>query len=342
LFIAAKKMEIRSQKKTNLACTQIPGFTSVLQEFNRHMLLNGLAESTCINYSRNLAAFALRFNKLPALIGEQELLDHLAELLNGAKSPSESEFKHMIYSLRNYFKMIGGEMNVKLPKVRKDKKLPVVLSKEECRQLFELTKNIKHKIILMMVYSCGLRSQELCNLKWSNIDIDRMMIMIKRSKGRKDRYVPLSEYLLNYLTTFAGIGNKSPYVFTGGPDFEKMSITGIRFVMKSAVNRTGINKAGVCLHTLRHSFATHLLEDGLDVFSIKELLGHSRIETTLTYLHVAHLLRRKRISPLDTLYQVSDREELEMDKERFTRIIINRKQTARVMNSQLDMFVGCG
>jgi integrase/recombinase XerD len=336
-------MEIRPQKKTVLACTQIPGFAKVLQDFNKHMLVNGFTESTCLNYSRNLASVALRFNKVPALITEREFLDHLAELMNGARSLSQSEFKHMIYSLRSYFKMIGGEMNIKLPKIKRDKKLPAVLSKQECKQLFELTKNMKHKIILMLMYSGGLRVSELCNLKWTDIDVNRMTVMVRRSKGNKDRYVPLSEFILNYITTYAGLGNKSEYLFNVGADLKKMGRSGVRFLMQSAVKRAGINKVGVCLHTLRHSFATHLLEDGLDIVSIKELLGHARIESTLTYLHVAHQLQRKRISPLDTLYDTADAAAaLEKEKERFTRIIINRKQNERTLSEQLRMFEGGG
>jgi integrase/recombinase XerD len=336
-----KKMKTKLLKRTEEASIKIPGFLAVLEEFRKSMLVNGLSDNSFTNYARNLALVSLRFNKLPAFVSEAEINQYLSELMQRAKSPSQSEFKHAVYSLRYYFKMIGGKMKVKLPQVKNNKKLPVVLSKEECKLLFELTKNVKHKIILMFIYSAGLRVKELRSLKWSDVDADRMMILIRQSKGKKDRYVPLSEYILNYLTVFVGLGNMGDFIFTGARSKKGLSMSSVSLIMRNAVKRAGIRKTGVCLHTLRHSFATHLLEDGLDIISIKELLGHTSLESTLTYLHVAYQPLRKKSSPLDSLFELSTPVKLEEERERFNRMLVHRKQKQRSAALQMNLFEAC-
>lgn len=337
MFIKGK-MKTLIINRTAQAGVKIPGFLMLLEEFRKNMLVDGLSESTFVNYGRNLAQVSLRFNKLPNLLTSEDIQQYMVELLGSARSVSQSEFKHAVYSLRYYFKTLGKDIAVKVPRVKREKRLPVVLSKEECRAIFELTANMKHRIILMFIYSGGFRVNELVNLKWSDVDADRMKVLIRRSKGRKDRYVPLSEYLLNYLTVFLGLGNSGEYIFTSARSGKKMCRSGIRFLMSSAVKRAGINKVGVCLHTLRHSFATHLLEDGLDIISIKELLGHSRLESTLTYLHVAYQPQRKKSSPLDSLFEPNALVNLDEEKERFNRMLMNRKQKERSAAWQMDMF----
>ena len=328
--------------RVNEASEKIPGFSLILEELKKSMLVNGLSHNTLVNYSRKLADLSLHFNKLPEYISEEELRDYLSVLILRAKSVSQSEFKHMIYGIRYYFKMTGLTMNVKLPPIKNDKRLPVVLSKQECKVLFSVTKNFKHRIILKFIYSGGLRVGELINIKWSHLDADRMTVLIKRSKGNKDRYVPLSENLLGDLVAYMAIGNKSQYVFSGGCIDKKMSASGIRFLMRKAVKRTGISKEGVCLHTLRHSFATHLLEDGLDIISIKELLGHSRLETTLVYLHVVDQPKHKKISPLDTLLGTREESVNIKLKEKFHELSIKRNLYLRSSDGQLNLFQGEG
>jgi site-specific recombinase XerD len=324
--------------RVNEASNTIPGFKSIYEDLKKSFLLNGLSQNTLANYCRKIADISLHFNKLPEFISAQDTQDYLSNLIQSAKGTSQSEFKHTVYGMRYYFKMIGKELQVKLPQIKKEKRLPVVLSKQECKLLFELTKNHKHRMILMFIYSAGLRVSELINIKWSELDVDRMTILIKRSKGNKDRYVPFSEQLLDNLTPYTNGDCRSEYIFSGGGANQKMSKSGIRFLMSQAVKRIKINKEGICLHTLRHSFATHLLEDGLDIFSIKELLGHSRIETTLVYLHVVDQVNIKKTSPLDTLLGKNENYDPEKFKQKLKQISIKRRLIESDFCDQLNLF----
>jgi site-specific recombinase XerD len=327
-----------TKTKLQIACNQIPGYFEVTQMLQQYILINGLSQATFSSYSRKLVDLALYFNKLPEHITEDELREYLAILVQQAKSNSKTEFKHTVYSMRFYFRMLGKPMTVSLPKIKEDKNLPVVLSKQECLSLIELTKNFKHRLILMFIYGAGLRVRELTNLKWSDINVNRMMIHIKQSKGRRDRYVPLAKTIVgdfvNYMLGF----NRSEYVFFGPDCNGKMSHSGIQFLLKQAVRRAGINKTGVCLHTLRHSYATHLLEDGLDIISIKELLGHERIETTLVYLHVANCTRNQKMSPLDTLFGEVAEDDLNKFKEKYNELSVLKNSRMIKNENQLRLF----
>lgn len=331
-------MQQTTLKKSAIAKLKIPDFKTRINELKENMKVNGLSDNTFENYGRKLAEISLYFNKLPDEITENELRIYLSQLIDGAKSASLSEFKHTVYGMRYYFKMIGKESQVKLPKIKHESRLPTVLSKEECKLLFSLTNNHKHRIILLFIYAAGLRVSELVNLKWSCIDTDRMSVLIKRSKGNKDRYVPLADNLLADLVKYISGNRKSDYIFTAPLTNKKMSASGIRFLMRQAVKRAGIVKEGVCLHTLRHSFATHLLEDGLDLVSIKELLGHSRIDTTLVYLHVCNRTTLKKTSPLDSLYSRPDNDELSNNKEKFKSLVMDRQKEREKPLLQLNLF----
>lgn len=331
-------MRTKIETKLQIACSQIPGYLERVQMLEQYILINGLSNATFFSYNRKLVDLALYFNKLPEYITEEELREYLTFLIQQAKSNSKTEFKHTVYSMRFYFKMLGKPMTVTLPKIKEDKNLPVVLSKQECLSLIELTKNLKHRLILMFIYSAGLRVRELTNLKWSDINVNRMMIHIKQSKGRRDRYVPLAKNIVpNFVQYMMGF-NRSEYVFFGPDCNEKMSHSGIQFLLKQAIKRAGINKAGICLHTLRHSYATHLLEDGLDIVSIKELLGHERIETTLVYLHVANYTRHQKMSPLDTLFGDVPNDDLNKYKEKYTELSILKNSRVIKNENQLNLF----
>jgi len=338
IFLCNKNMQKRISTKFAEASQKIEGFSKIMEEVKKNMLIDGLSASTQENYCRKLAAIALHFQKLPENITEDELRNYLSGLLKNAEVPSRSGFKHAVYSIRYYFKRSGRKTDLKLPQIKHEKRLPMVLSKQECKTLFALTKNFKHRMILMFLYAFGLRVSELIRLKWIHLDVHRMTLFIKRSKGNKDRYLPFSEYLLGDMITYMKMANSSPYVFNGKPGQAYMSASGIRFLMQSAVKRAGIKKDGVCLHTLRHSFATHLLEDGLDIISIKELLGHSRIETTLVYLHVVDLVNQKKVSPLDTLLGKRDSEEMIRLKEKYQEVLRKKNFEEAQVNGQLTLF----
>jgi site-specific recombinase XerD len=214
-----------------------------------------------------------------------------------------------VYSLRLLFKLEGNEdMQVELPSIKHEKKLPVVLSKEEIRRMLKQPTLLKHRILLGLLYGCGLRCMEVRSLKISDIDFDRLKVLVRNGKGKKDRYVPLSKHLARGLKTYIESENPKTYLFNGKPDGQaggdfdsRYSQRGVQWVVKRTAKEAGVIKS-VSVHTLRHTYATHLLEDGMDIITLKEMLGHQNIETTLVYLHVSQSGRNKPFSPLDTLY----------------------------------------
>jgi integrase/recombinase XerD len=240
---------------------------------------------------------------LPEHISDDEIREYLTSLALSSKTPSRSNFKHMVYGLRFYFRNIGDNKRaIDLPSLKNEMKLPVILNRSELRELFKAPKLLKHRIVLTLVYSAGLRGQEAINLKISDIDFERKTIHIRQSKYKKDRIVPLSEAMAIGLKKYLAVENPHIYLFNGKEADKRYSKKGLSWVMREALKKTSIKKQ-VNLHSLRHSYATHLLEDGLNIITVKELLGHSNVATTMVYLHVAQVPYVKAHSPLDTLYK---------------------------------------
>ena len=233
-------------------------------------------------------------------------MDYLHILKSRHNTPSDSFFKHTVYGLRYAYRIFGmKEMRVVLPSIEQPKKLPVVLSHNEVRQLLKAPKLLKHRLVLAMLYGCGLRNFELCNLHLKDLDFDRKMLHIRQGKGRKDRYVPLSQMQIRGLKKYIAAEPPTTWCFNGYDregNPSQLSTMGVQWIVREARKHSGIQK-GITPHILRHSYATHLLEMGLDIISVKDLLGHAHIQTTLTYLHVAQLGRQKPFSPLDRLYK---------------------------------------
>lgn len=189
----------------------------------------------------------------------------------------------------------------------------------------------------MTAYSAGLRIKELINLQWRDFDIDRMSIHLRQCKGKKDRYVPLAENLLPLIVQHIPLVRKSQYIFNGS-NGEKISRSACYRILTVAVKKAGLVKSGICFHTLRHSFATHLLEDGVDIITIKELLGHSRIETTLIYLHIANVTRKNKMSPLDTLYKRLNADSVMQIKTQFRERMLQKIIEDRREGKQFTLF----
>ncbi len=247
----------------------------------------------------------LHFKCNPLDLDEEQVLDYLHVLKSQHKTPSDSFFKHTVYGLRYAYRLYGlKDMRVMLPTIEGSKKLPVVLSRSEVKQLLKTPKLLKHRLVLAMLYGCGLRCFELRNLQLKDLDFDRKMLHIRQGKGRKDRYVPLSELHIRGLKKYIAAENPVIWCFTGNDSKGNpvaISTRGVQWIVRETRKHSGIPKE-ITTHSLRHSYATHLLEMGLDIMSVKDLLGHADIQTTLTYLHVAQLGRQKPFSPLDRLY----------------------------------------
>ena len=196
--------------------------------------------------------------------------------------------------------MLKKKFLYEIKRPRKDKKLPVVLSKEEVAKILSSVDNLKHKAILMLVYSAGLRVGEVVRLKPEDIDSKRILIHIKGAKGRKDRYTLLSEMALEILRKYWRDYKPDKWLFEGARKERYISTRTVQHILEHACTQAGIRK-DISVHTLRHSFATHLLESGVDLRYIQELLGHAHSKTTEIYTHVSTKSLGKIQSPLDSL-----------------------------------------
>ncbi|SMO85888.1 tyrosine-type recombinase/integrase [Solitalea koreensis] len=287
----------------------MPDFESLLYRFERSISVLGRSKSTFENYARHIASISLHYGKIPAELDPEQIHEYLFMLQKRSKTPSQTYFKHTVYGLRFLLKTEGLAYSfLQLPEIKQDKKLPVVLSKEEVWAMLQHCTLLKHKILIGLLYGCGLRCMEVRSLRLADLDFDRQQVKVVQGKGKKDRYVPLSSHLIRGLKTYISVEKPQDYLFGGqiqgraGGDFDsRYSQKGVQWAVKEAAKRAGIRKS-VCVHTLRHTFATHLLEDGLDIISLKDLLGHENIETTMLYLHIAQNGRLKPFSPLDTLF----------------------------------------
>lgn len=280
----------------------VPEFAKVVQKLEQQVTLRGQSRSTLQNYIRRIALFVLRFEKLPEQIEPDEINEYLAALARDPRSPSRSSFKHMVYGLRYYYRLMGMNREaIALPSLRKETKLPVILNEQELKELFAAPTLLKQRVVLSLIYSAGLRGQEVINLKISDIDFERKTIHIRQSKYKKDRVVPLAESMAVGLKKYLGAENPHIWLFNGKEPDGRYSVRGLSWVMRENLKKTRITK-DVNLHSLRHSYATQLLEQGLNIVTLKELLGHSDITTTMIYLHVAQCQFIKPHSPLDSLY----------------------------------------
>jgi integrase/recombinase XerD len=262
------------------ACAKVNGFAELYKRLERKISISGKSSSTLKNYSRPVAQMALHFNCLPTELDEEQIEDYLHLLQQQHNTPSDSYFKHTVYGLRFLFRAEGlKQSTVTLPSIKHEKKLPVILSREEVKQLLKTPSLLKHRILLGLLYGCGLRCAEVRNIRLKDIDFNRDRLHIHQSKGKKDRYVPLGKNLIRGLHKYIEAEQPGEWLFNGQPngqaggDFDsRYSQRGVQWAVKQAVKTAGISKE-VTVHTLRHTYATHLLEDGLDIVTIKELLG---------------------------------------------------------------------
>ena len=279
----------------------VPGFREAFSRFEERLVLDQCSKSMFTNYGRNLAHLSLHFGRIPHEVSVEEINAYLYRLTVHDQL-SISFFKQTVFGLRYWFRLFGMDHKaLEMPVIKKAHTLPTVLSKEECKAIFSAPKILKHRFLLAFAYAGGLRMKELRALKSVDVDLQRKQIHIRQGKGKKDRYVILSGFILDRFQKYLDEVKPKVYLFEGLTVGEMMGERSIQYVINEAVRKTDIQKK-VSMHTLRHSFATHLLEDGVDLYSIQRLLGHSDIRTTIVYLHVAQVIPKVAHSPLDTLY----------------------------------------
>ncbi len=284
------------------AIALVPEFEIVVRKLDQQVTLRGQSKSTLNNYIRRIALCVVHFARLPEQIDPDEINEYLVGLARDPKSPSRSSFKHMVYGLRYYFRLMGMNKNaIALPSLKKDAKLPVIFNKQELKELFAAPTLLKQRVVLTLIYSAGLRGQEVINLKISDIDFERKTIHIRQSKYKKDRIIPLADTMAIGLKKYLAAENPHIWLFNGKEADCRYSVKGLSWVLRENLKKTSITKE-VSLHSLRHSYATHLLEQGENIVTLKELLGHAQITTTMIYLHIAQCDLVKAHSPLDRLY----------------------------------------
>jgi site-specific recombinase XerD len=285
------------------ACNQVVGFQQMGEEFTRKLVINGKAKSTHENYLRQMSKLALFYHRTPLELEIGELEEYLYYLIR-KDTDALSSYKHLVYGLRKLYLLFGKEeLHLSLPSIKGSNKLPVVLSKQEVKSLLKAPERLMEKVMFALTYDTGLRIDELVNLLIGNVDLDRGQVHIRQGKNKKDRYITMSPHAVRGIKKHLVLNSPRDYLFES-PVRKGMPIskTRIRTLLKEAVEKAGIKKE-VCVHTLRHTYATHQLEAGQNIMVLKESLGHADIRTTLIYLHIAQLDPVKKFGCMESLYE---------------------------------------
>ena len=285
-----------------------PKSPSLHEKFSKLWLEQLETELRSRKYSLNTQKAYIYYNRLichtlqktPEEIRPNDITEFLA-LMERDKDYSSSAMNLAISGIKFFFRnVVKNDIINEHHRPRQDKNLPTVLSKEEVCKILSLEKNPKHRLLLMLVYSSGLRVSEVVALKKEYIDLSRKVVFIKNGKGRKDRSTLLSEKAAQFIEEYYEVFGIEKWLFTGYPSNRPLSIRSAQYIFEKAARNAGITKR-VTIHGLRHSFATHLLEGGTDIRYIQTLLGHANIRTTERYTHVARRSVLSIKSPLDTM-----------------------------------------
>ena len=275
---------------------------TVIQNFEAYLKRQRYSPQTIKTYTDALAVFLRFHSDIPPEAITDSHLTQFNDTYIIQQKRSSSYQNQVINAVKLFSK---SQQNVQLnPELilrpRREKHLPNVLSKEEVKAILGALQNTKHKMMLTLIYACGLRRSELLNLKPADILSERHLLHIKQSKGKKDRVVPISDKLIEQLRTYYKMYRPKVWLFEGQVSGEQYSETSLQVVLKQALKKCKITKP-VTLHWLRHSYATHLLENGTDLRYIQELLGHSSSRTTEIYTHVSNHNIQSIRSPFDYL-----------------------------------------
>lgn len=271
-------------------------------KLRKYMEFRNYSKNSVDNYCSNFTGFLAHFEKLGVTHPDRISSEMVISFLSRFKEPStHSGYQSAIKIYYEKIARVGIEKFKYIERPKKNKKLPIVLSVDEIQRMFNVCQNIKHKIILALLYSCSLRVSELINLKWVHIDRSRMIINIIQAKGNKDRQVGLNEPLIKLLAEYYQEYKPQFYVLNGQGDAAQYSERSVGEVIKQLANKAGIGNKRVYTHLIRHTSATHMVEQGVDINLIQKLLGHSSVKTTNVYLHISHNHISKINSPLNNI-----------------------------------------
>jgi integrase/recombinase XerD len=272
------------------------------KQMEADMVLRGMSERTRESYVAAVAGLAKYYGRSPDQVSEAEVQRYLLHLIEERKL-AWSSCNVTVSGLRFLYHttLKRREAQFDIPRARAPQKLPQILSREEIARLLELTLNVKHRAMLMSAYGAGLRVSELCHLKVGDIDSSRMTIRIEQGKGAKDRYTLLSPRLLRELRRYWVAERPRQWLFSATRDVDQpINTSTAQKIFYAAKRRAGIGK-DCGIHGLRHAFATHLLEAGVDIHTIQRLMGHGHISSTLRYFHLADKQLAATASPLELL-----------------------------------------
>lgn len=279
-----------------------PGNKEVLAAFMRQLILKAYSKNTIKTYKNEFIQLLLVLKTTPvSSLCNERLKDYFAYCHHTLKL-TENTIHSRLNAVKFYFEQVLKREKFfwEVPRPKKLQQLPKLFAKEDIENIIKAIDNLKHRTAILLCYSSGLRVSEVVALKISDIDSKRMVINILQAKGKKDRIVPLSKTTLQYLRQYYAQYKPENYLFEGQSASKIYSARTVQKILDTAKNKAGINKPG-SVHALRHSYATHLLDKGVDITYIKELLGHNDLKTTLRYLHVTTRNLSKIESPLEDL-----------------------------------------
>lgn len=269
-----------------------------IQLYSEDLKLKNYSVNTISNYCSQVALFLKHFEPVatkPSEISERQIKEWLLQ------ANTINSLKHRISAVKLFYELTGRQplkfKYIQYP--RSDKKLPQVLSVSEIQKMFNVCQNLKHKVILTLLYSCGLRVSELINLKWEHIDRSRMIINIIAAKGKKDRQVGLPLHIIPILEDYYRKYHPKEYVLNGQFSI-KYSAESMLQVIKQLARKAKINKR-VYTHLIRHCTFTHMVEAGTDINLIQKIAGHNNVKTTMIYTHISHNLISKIESPINKI-----------------------------------------
>ncbi len=267
-----------------------------LLKLRQEMKLRGFSQKTVKSYLYYITQILKLTNKNPKTINSDDIRSYLEKLTDKNKSSSTTNNAYSAFKF--YFeKILHRKFFLKIPRSKKPKKLPIVLTKNEVKKILSCVENVKHKLILALMYSSGLRVSEITNIKVKDLNAENKMLFIREAKGLKDRNTIISKKVLEVLKKYIKNKKADDYIFESNRR-KKMTDRSVQKIFSKALEKSNIQKKASC-HSLRHSFATHLLEDGTDIRYIQFLLGHKRIETTQIYTKVTNIKLKNIKSPLD-------------------------------------------
>jgi integrase/recombinase XerD len=275
--------------------------TALRQRMLEDLRIRNYAPTTVACYIRSVAEFAQHFNKPPDQLGPEEIRAWQLFLLK-EKRVKLSTYIQAVCALRFFYQnTLHRRIEIdRIPLPRYEKKLPVILSKAEVKALLEAPKNLKHRAMLATMYGAGLRVSEVAHMKVCNLDRERHVIWVRGGKGHKDRQVMLAEPLRDLLAAYWRWKRPTNWLFPGRNPDSPIATNSVFRACEKAAQKAGISKP-IHPHSLRHAFATHLLDEGVNLLVIQTLLGHAHLKTTARYLHLSDSVVRSTRSPLETL-----------------------------------------